>query len=75
MGEIVRLTKLHSGSWEEKAEGMKKVRADYQNMQRRLNIATKRIEMMSAEVCRYLLWAFVELYARGAHYHAWGKTH
>ena len=46
----MRLTKLHSGSWEEKAVGMKKVRADYQNMQRRLNIATKRIEMMSAEV-------------------------
>lgn len=50
VGEMVRLTKLHSGSWEEKAVGMKKVRADYQNMQRRLNIATKRIEMMSAEV-------------------------
>ena len=47
----MRLTKLHSGSWEEKAVGMKKVREDYQNMQRRLNIATKRIEMMSAEVC------------------------
>ena len=46
----MRLTKLHSGSWDEKAVSMKKVRADYENMQRRLNIATKRIEMMSAEV-------------------------
>ena len=43
VGEMMRLT--------EKAVGMKKVREDYQNMQRRLNIATKRIEMMSAEVC------------------------
>lgn len=50
VGEMVRMTKLHSSSWEEKAAGMKKVREDYQNMQRRLNIATKRIEMMSAEV-------------------------
>ena len=48
----MRLTKLHSGSWEEKAASMKKVRSDYENMQRRLQIATKRIEMMSAEVSK-----------------------
>ena len=47
------MTRLHSGSWEERAEGMKKVKSDYQNMQRRLNIATRRIEMMSAEVSEW----------------------
>ena len=50
VGEMVRMTRLHSGLWEKEAEGMKKVRSDYENMQRRLNIATRRIEMMSAEV-------------------------
>ena len=50
VGEVVRMTRLHSGSWEERAEGMKRVRSDYESMQRRLNIATRRIEMMSAEV-------------------------
>ena len=61
----MRLTKLHSGSWEEKAVSMKKVRADYQNMQRRLNIATKRIEMMSAEVsllCSRMVYVLVYMY-------------
>ena len=61
----MRLTKLHSGSWEEKAVSMKKVRADYQNMQRRLNIATKRIEMMSAEVsllCSRMAYILVCMY-------------
>ena len=44
------MTRLHSGSWEERAEGMKKIKSDYESMKRRLNIATKRIEMMSGEV-------------------------
>ena len=51
----MRLTRQHSGSWEEKTESIKKVRSDYENMQRRLNIATKRIEMMAAEVSLTLL--------------------
>ena len=50
VGEMVRMTRLHSGSWEEKTEGMKKVKSDYESMRRRLNIATKRIEMMAGEV-------------------------
>lgn len=41
---------LHSTPWEKKAEGLKKIRSDYENMQRRLNIALKKIELMAAEV-------------------------
>ena len=47
---MVRMTRLHSISWEERMAGMKKVKSDYESMQTRLNIALKRIEMMAGEV-------------------------
>ena len=50
VNELSRMVRLHSTPWEEKTEGLKKIRTDYENMQRRINIALKKIEMMSAEV-------------------------
>lgn len=50
LGELCRLTALHSSPWEKKAESLKKTRSDYESMQRRLSIALKRLEMMSVEV-------------------------
>ena len=51
MGELTRLARVHSTSWEEKGEVMRKLRTDFESMQRQLSIALKRIEMMAAEVC------------------------
>ena len=50
VGELNRLTLLHSSPWESKAESLKKIRSDYESMQRKLNIALKKLEMMAAEV-------------------------
>ena len=36
---------------ESKGEVMRKLRTDFESMQRQLSIALKRIEMMAAEVC------------------------
>lgn len=54
VGELNRLSLLHSSSWEKKAESLKKIRSDYEGMQRRLSIALKKLEMMSAEVMQWL---------------------
>ena len=51
VGELTRLARVHSTSWEEKGEVMRKLRTDFESMQRQLSIALKRIEMMAAEVC------------------------
>lgn len=51
MGELTRLARLHSAPWEEKGEVLKRLRTDYESMQRQLNIALRKIEMMAAEVC------------------------
>ena len=51
VAELTRLARVHSTSWEEKGEVMKKLRTDFESMQRQLSIALKKIEMMAAEVC------------------------
>lgn len=51
MGELTRLARLHSTPGEEKGEVLKRLRTDYESMQRQLNIALRKIEMMAAEVC------------------------
>lgn len=50
VGELNRLVLLHSVPWEMRTEGLKRVRSDYESMQRKFNIALKKLEMMAAEV-------------------------
>ena len=44
------MVKVNSGPWLEKGAGLAKLRDDYNSMQRRFNIALKRIELMAAKV-------------------------
>ena len=44
------MVKVNSGTWLEKGAGLAKLRDDYNSMQRRFNIALKRIELMAAKV-------------------------
>eukprot|EP00111_Clytia_hemisphaerica_P008723 TCONS_00025503-protein len=45
--ELVRLTKLYSTSWEEKNHCLKELHRQYNTKQRKLDIALKKIEMLS----------------------------
>lgn len=60
LGELSRLAQLHSSPWETKAEGLKKIRSDYESMKRKLNIALKKMEMMSVEVSTTGQWGQTE---------------
>ena len=50
MGELNRLVLLHSSPWEKNAEGLKRIRSDYESMKRKLSIALKKLEIMGSEV-------------------------
>lgn len=50
MKELTRMVGIHSSPWLEKTKNLKQIRSDYETMQRKLNIAVKKIELMSVEV-------------------------
>jgi len=42
----------HSGSWEKKSEGLKKIRQDYDGMKRKMNVTLQMMQGLSAQVCK-----------------------
>lgn len=54
VNELVRLVRVYSTPWEEKSAALKKLHEDYENKQRQLNIAVKRLQLVDAHVgCVY----------------------
>lgn len=50
VNELVRLVRVYSTPWEEKSAALKKLHEDYENKQRQLNIAVKRLQLVDAHV-------------------------
>lgn len=48
VNELVRLVRVYSTPWEEKSAALKKLHEDYENKQRQLNIAVKRLQLVDA---------------------------
>ncbi|XP_050390798.2 uncharacterized protein LOC126809962 [Patella vulgata] len=48
INELVRMVHVYSTPWEEKSAALKKLHDDYENKQRQLNIAIKRLQLVDA---------------------------
>ncbi|XP_013412001.1 histone-lysine N-methyltransferase SETD1B-A [Lingula anatina] len=48
VNELVRLVRVYSTPWEEKSAALKKLHEDYENKQRQLNVAIKRLQLVDA---------------------------
>ncbi|ESP03994.1 hypothetical protein LOTGIDRAFT_230267 [Lottia gigantea] len=48
VNELVRMVQVYSTPWEEKSAALKKLHDDYENKQRQLNIAIKRLQLVDA---------------------------
>lgn len=62
VNELVRLVRVYSTPWEEKSAALKKLHEDYENKQRQLNIAVKRLQLVDAHVGCVCLKNYVVIY-------------
>lgn len=64
VNELVRLVRVYSTPWEEKSAALKKLHEDYENKQRQLNIAVKRLQLVDAHVRCVCFKNYIKIYFR-----------
>ncbi|XP_064629111.1 uncharacterized protein LOC135488433 [Lineus longissimus] len=52
MNELIRMVRVYSTPWEEKSAALKKLHEDYENKQRQLGIAVRRLQMIDTNAKR-----------------------
>lgn len=62
VNELVRLVRVYSTPWEEKSAALKKLHEDYENKQRQLNIAVKRLQLVDAHVGCVCFKNYIKIY-------------
>lgn len=70
VNELVRLVRVYSTPWEEKSAALKKLHEDYENKQRQLNIAVKRLQLVDAHVGCVCLKNYVVIYLMFKKFHS-----
>lgn len=51
IGELVRLVRIYSASWEENNIALKKLYESFESKQKQLNIAIRRLQLFDEQVC------------------------
>ena len=48
--ELIRLVHQYAHPWEEKSDALKKMRTEYENKERQLSVALRKLELLAVKV-------------------------